>query len=189
MIEEINIAELIKKLCQIYQIQTTRKPLLSLLQRSYSKPPLADPRIFESAFSIFIILIDLKLHNPFIKSLLNFNLNISQIFTIHEIVRPHYQVHALKEFKGKVGKVIKEERKGFVEDLVVKSSKRMIKDIRKGKEVEELLQEEEDRKTSRTDAEELDSDVSLIQTQRVVRKKRRRICCIPIKPTDGRCKR
>lgn len=54
----------------------------------YEKPIPPDEKIFESAFNIFLIVIDLKLHNPFIKEMVNLHLNVELILDVHEVVRP-----------------------------------------------------------------------------------------------------
>lgn len=183
------MTELINKLTKIHEVNSAQRSLLKLFQGRYEKQPEPEEKVFKAAFDIFIILIDLKLQHPFEKELLNLNLNIDLIFEVHEIVKPNYQALAAKTVKEDAQKIVKEKQTPFIEKLVAKSSKKMIKDVktRKGKIENELMLEEEEKKTSRTDADEIDSDVSLIQTHSVKKKRKFRICCIPIKSTDGKC--
>ena len=182
------MTELINKLTKIHEVNSAQRSLLKLFQGRYEKQPEPEEKVFKAAFDIFIILIDLKLQHPFEKELLNLNLNIDLIFEVHEIVKPNYQALAAKSVKEDAQKIVKEKQTPFIEKLVAKSSKKMIKDVktRKGKIENELMLEEEEKKTSRTDADEIDSDVSLIQTHSVKKKRKFRICCIPIKSTDGK---
>lgn len=195
MIDEIDVTELIQKLVKIKQIMVKKhKSFLQILfQNKYEKEVDPDEKIFMAAFDIFLVLIELKLQHPFIKDLVNLTLNVDLIFEMHEIVRPEYTQSVKKKAREETEKVVKEKKKPFMEELVTRPSKRMIEKVKakKGKfhnQVEaELNIEEEEKQTNRTDADELESDVSLLQDNTKKKKRKFRICCIPIKPSDGKC--
>ena len=65
----------------------------------YEKSINPDPRVLNTGFELFMIIIELKLQYPFSKELLNFSLNIETIFEIHEIVKPEYQKEARKKYR------------------------------------------------------------------------------------------
>jgi len=90
IIEEVNISELIKILVKIKQIKRGFFQGFSLLRKVYEENTKPDNKIFQAASDIFLIIIELKLQHPFVKDLINLNLNIEYIFEIHEIVKPYY---------------------------------------------------------------------------------------------------
>ena len=162
MIDEINVGELINKLVKI---SLCFKNNIKSLQELKNK-------VYETSYDIFIVLVELKLQHPFVKEMINLNLNVELIFEIHEIVRPVYQSTNIFQTASKTideitQKTVKEKRQPFMEELAEKSSKRMIKNIKNKKAKTEIDLgigiEEEEKRTARSDTDELDSDVSFLQ--------------------------
>ena len=95
-------------------------------------------------------MIELKMQFPFVGELLNFSLNIETIFEIHELVKPEYQKQVRKNLNEMGSKIANQAKKSFFENLVTRSSKKMIKKIKHKKAKSELdagFYEEDDAKT------------------------------------------
>ena len=73
--EELNVSELINKILIIYQLRNTKvKQIFSLFRRNYDKVIEPSSKIYDSAFDIFMVLLELNLQESFVKALLNFSL-------------------------------------------------------------------------------------------------------------------
>ena len=127
--------------------------------------------INKAAFDIFIILIDLKIEHPFTTDLLNFNLNIEPLWNLYELAKPVYQPTLKDDPKNKLEKELEIT-------TIPKSTSKDAKIFEDKMKYEKTIfqQQNDDRKTNRTDTDELDSDVSLLSKQENKEKRRFKIC-------------
>ena len=123
-----------------------------------------------AAFDIFIILIDLKIEHPFTTDLLNFNLNIAPFWSLYELAKPVYQPILKEDVKKKLEK----ELETNTAPKATSKDAKIFEDKMKFEKT--IFQNNDDRKTNRTDADEIDSDVSLMSKQENKKKKKFRIC-------------
>ena len=143
-------------------------------ENKYEKTIDPELQVLNAGFEIFMIMIELKMQFPFVGELLNFSLNIETIFEIHELVKPEYQKQVRKNLNEMGSKIANQAKKSFFENLVTRSSKKMIKEIKHKKAKSELdagFYEEDDAKnTNRTDNDEVESDVTVIQNKAMERR-------------------
>ena len=127
--------------------------------------------INNAAFDIFIILIDLKIEHPFTTDLLNFNLNIEPLWNLYELAKPVYQPTLKEDPKKKLEKELEIT-------TIPKSTSKDAKIFEDKMKYEKTIfqQQNDDRKTNRTDTDELDSDVSLLSKHENKKKRRFKIC-------------
>ena len=105
--------------------------------------------------------------------MINLNLNMEQIFEVHEIVRPYYSEGNRFQKSNKV-----------IPEKITENQKKKSK-----KNKDEVDEDQEENKTEQTGIEDLESEISLHFIEKKKKKRRFRVCCIKIKPGDGRCKK